>query len=254
MFLQSTYKSAWADCYLSNVQNRKLLTRSFIWLVWLVLAWLAGVIAVNSLGYIFAPVGMPFYAEKADAAQHGYWRLALVVHVISGIVSLTAVLGQFSKPLLRRWPAVHRWMGSIYSSSTLYALCPTGFILAWHAKGGWIGISGFMLLGVLTFWFTRRGTQEILKGNTRAHIVWMIRSFAMVSSAITFRLYHLGLEVTDWEYLTNYRTSLWLSVLGNALAAEWCIAKFFRRSSTHNITPHHKIPHHHPGLLDAGSR
>ena len=53
-----------------------------------------------------------------------------------------------------------------------------------------------------------------------AHREWMTRSFAFAATAITFRVYHFAFFLGGMAEETNYVTSLWLSILGNAVIAE----------------------------------
>ena len=119
-------------------------------------------------------------------------------------------------------PALHRWCGRIYAISVLLFLCPTGIYLAFFAKGGPAGQAGFLLLGAATFHTTLHGVTAML-GPSRdlaAHRAWMTRSFALAASAITFRACHFMLFEAGVPEETNYVTSLWLSILGNAAVAE----------------------------------
>ena len=79
------------------------------------------------------------------------------------------------------------------------------------------------------FWFitTLYGLTTILKKNVVAHQVWMIRSYAMAMTAVTFRIYHIIFYLLEWNHLENYELSLWISVIGNMLIAEYLI---FRKS------------------------
>ena len=51
----------------------------------------------------------------------------------------------------------------------------------------------------------------------------------MAMTAVTFRIYHLVFYVLDWGHLENYEISLWISVLGNMLVAEYFIYKQNKR-------------------------
>jgi hypothetical protein len=53
-----------------------------------------------------------------------------------------------------------------------------------------------------------------------AHRMWMIRSFALTASAVTFRIYHTLGYFAGLDADTNYVASLWLSLLGNVAATE----------------------------------
>ena len=70
---------------------------------------------------------------------------------------------------------------------------------------------------------TLYGFTSIHKKNVLAHKIWMIRSYAMAMTAVTFRVYHIMFFLLDWDHLENYEISLWISVIGNMLFAEWVI-------------------------------
>src|SRR5690606_30059537 len=81
----------------------------------------------------------------------------------------------------------------------------------------------FLFMAVTWFITTLYGLNTIRKKNILAHKIWMIRSYAMAMTAVTFRIYHIIFYLLDWDHLENYEVSLWISVLGNMLAAEWII-------------------------------
>ena len=192
------------------------------WIGWA--AFLAGALLItqNSLRD-FGPGGDGIFAEqKGELGRQPIWLLCLYIHVAAGIVCLLSILPQFSRKLLRRIPALHRWCGRIYATSVLFIVCPTGIYLAFFAKGGLAGQTGFLLLGGLTFHTTLRGVTSMIGGarDLVAHREWMTRSFAYTASAITFRIYHIAFFLGGMTEDTNYVTSLWLSILGNAAVAE----------------------------------
>ncbi len=187
---------------------------------WVAYVLLGGLIVVNSLPYFTEGDRMPFIGEKGAIGESGTWRAALLVHVASGIVCLAAAVGQFFRGLLRRFPWLHRWMGRAYVWSTLLFLCPSGAYLALFAKGGLAGQTGFLLLGGLMFHSTLNGQRAILRRDTPSHVRWMLRSFAMAATAITFRVLHLGFALAGMVYETNYIIALWLSIVLNVAVAE----------------------------------
>ena len=192
------------------------------WIGWA--AFLAGALLImeNSLRD-FGPGGEGLFIEqRGELGRQPLWKGCLIVHVAAGIVCLLAVLPQFSRKLLRRIPGLHRWCGRIYAASVLFVVCPTGIYLAFFAKGGLAGQAGFLLLGGATFHTTLRGVTAMVGGsrNLTAHREWMTRSFAYAASAITFRVYHFAFFLGGMAEDTNYVTSLWLSILGNAAVAE----------------------------------
>jgi hypothetical protein len=80
-----------------------------------------------------------------------------------------------------------------------------------------------MFMAVSWFINTWYGLSTIRKKNMLAHKIWMVRSYAMAMTAVTFRIYHIVFYLLDWGHLENYELSLWISVVGNMLFAEWII-------------------------------
>lgn len=193
-----------------------------------ILAWLgflAGTLLIlsNSLTD-FAPGGEEIFITQRDPSTLGpLWLFSLRIHVLAGCISLVASLPQFSRSLLRRFPSLHRISGRIYAICILLIVSPTGIHLAFYAKGGLPGQSGFFLLGIATFLTTLFGITAIRNGDSIAHRRWMIRSFAMVATAVTFRVYHVLYFHAGLPVESNYLVSLWLSILGNAAVAELII-------------------------------
>ena len=199
--------------------------RVFMWLGWL--AYLAGCLMIleNSISD-FGPGGTGFFVEdKGVVGESGLWRMSLYLHVGAGLVCLFSVLSQFSRTLLRKLPALHRIAGRIYVLSVLFILCPTGFYLGIHAKGGIPGQLGFLTLAVATFHTTLNGWRAVLPGrrNLTAHREWMIRSFALAASAVSFRVFYFLGFVAGFGDQANYVGSLWLSIFLNLGVAELII-------------------------------
>ena len=189
-------------------------------LVWM--GFLAGTFLIISNSVAdFAPGGEKVFISQRDAGTVGpFWLLSLHLHVVAGCACLVAILPQLSTRLLRRFPSLHRVSGRIYAIGILLVVAPTGIHLAFSAKGGLFGQSGFLLLGIASFVTTLLGIVTIRNGNRAAHRRWMIRSFAMLATAITFRIYHVLFFHTGLSIESNYIVSLWLSILGNAAVAE----------------------------------
>jgi len=122
--------------------------------------------------------------------------------------------------ILKKARAIHRWSGRIYVFVVLFLGAPTGLYMSFFAKGSFWERALFMFMAMFWFFTTLKGLQMILKKNVLAHKLWMIRSYAMAMTAVTFRVYHLIFYIMDWDHLKNYEISLWISVLGNMLVAE----------------------------------
>jgi hypothetical protein len=209
------------------------------WIGWAALLAGALLITENSLRD-FGPGGEGIFVEqKGEIGRQPLWSFCLHVHVAAGIVCLFSVLPQFSRKLLRRVPALHRWCGRVYGVSILFFLSPTGIYLAFFAKGGLAGQTGFLLLGAATFHTTLRGVTSMIGGSRDlvAHREWMTRSFAFAATAITFRIYHFGFFLGGMADDTNYVTSLWLSILGNAAVAELLLRRRSRIPALSSTVP-----------------
>ncbi|MGB0581180.1 MAG: DUF2306 domain-containing protein [Limisphaerales bacterium] len=212
---------------------------------WIGFVYLSLIIVENSWPIVLTEDAVPFLEERIELSEASLWRAMLALHVAAGIASLLASFLQFFRPLLDRLPWLHRWLGRVYTWSILGVLAPSGFYLAIYAKGGLAGIAGFVVLGIFTTHSTWMGWISIRRGRKRSHVTWMIRSFAMVTTAITFRIYNLGLAQMGVPLETVYILALYLSLVGNALAAEWLIARLDLPISTETQrnTNHEKHPH-----------
>ena len=193
-----------------------------LWLAWLL--YLAGCLLIlsNTLSD-YGPDGAGiFISQKGEIGEGVVWKSSLYVHIVGGLLCLFAALPQLSRKIVARFPSIHRTAGKIYAASVLLLVCPTGFHLALFAKGGFFGKLGFLTLAFAAFYTTLAGWRAVLppQRNMAAHRIWMARSFALAASAVTFRIYHTLGYLGGLEADTNYVASLWLSLLGNAAAAE----------------------------------
>jgi hypothetical protein len=100
---------------------------------------------------------------------------------------------------------------------------PTGLYMSFFAKGGLAEKGLFMFMAISWFYFTVKGLVTVLQNNIKQHKVWMIRSYTMALTAVTFRVYYIILYLLDIELTKNYEVSLWMSVIGNLAIAELII-------------------------------
>jgi hypothetical protein len=207
-----------------------------ILIVWFGFVFLSCLIVENSWGLVVAAEEVPFLQERIHLAGEPFWRATLGLHAAAGIVCLVASFLQFFRSLIRRFPALHRWLGRAYSGSCLWVLCPTGFYLSFFAKGGALGVAGFITLGIATFYTTWKGWRAIRLGEVEEHVVWMIRSFAMITTAISFRVYNIALTYAGMDYELVYLVALYLSLFGNAFAAELLVLQINRSKPSKQTT------------------
>jgi len=145
-------------------------------------------------------------------------------HVYSAIFVLLAGFTQFNKNILASYPKVHRWLGYLYVSLVLLLAAPSGIFIGCFANGGLMAKTSFIILGVLWFWFTLKALLLIIKRKITNHKIFMYRSFALATSAITLRLWKVILVYLFHPApMDVYQIIAWLGWIPNLLIAEWLI-------------------------------
>lgn len=185
---------------------------------WLPIAVLTVLLIQSSLPYFTAPGTDLFFLERPELARDPLWRTVFYVHILGGVLTLLSAFLQFSKLLLHRLPRVHRLQGRVYVWAALVVVAPTGLFLAFYAKGGALGRIGFAVQGTLLFYTTWLGLKHILQGRLEQHVRWMTRSYAVVTTAIAFRLWYVGLWALGFD--NTYVPAIWLSTIFNLLLCE----------------------------------
>lgn len=184
----------------------------------------------NTIPYFSFNKEFSFIEERSVLFENNIYNTSFYVHIFAGMICILTSLVQFSKYILKKSKAIHRWSGRLYVFVVLFLGSPTGFYMAFFAKGSLWERALFLFMGFFWFFTTYKGLTTILKKNVLAHKIWMIRSYAMAMTAVTFRIYHIIFYLLDWDHLENYELSLWISVVGNMLVAEYII---FRQSRSY---------------------
>jgi hypothetical protein len=161
-----------------------------------------------------------FIQERILLFDLPFYAVCFYTHIAAGSFCILSALVQFSEYILKKRTALHIWSGRIYVMVVLIIAAPTGMFMAFFAKGSNAERALFMLMALIWFYATARGLQNVLERNILAHKQWMIRSYSMAMTAVTFRIYHLLFFYIGWSHLENYEISLWISVVGNILLAE----------------------------------
>jgi len=200
------------------------------WTFWIAMIALSGLIVANTLPYFTLRDNHAFLIDKGTLARDTAWRACFYAHVAGGIVCL--VTGPFlvSAKLLVHAPWAHRVLGRAYVAAVLGCSGPAAVWLAWHARGGVLGQSGFLALDVAWMFATARGLQLVASGRIAQHRAWMMRSYALTLSAVFFRILHTGFFVAGVSDDVNYVVSLWLS-LGVSLCVGEVLARAPSRSA-----------------------
>src|SRR5687767_6172121 len=103
----------------------------------------SALIALTSLHYFDFETLPPFLLEKLPLRFQGLWLASLRVHIASSLVALPLCLLLSTRSLQRR-PAWHRGLGKLAATGVLFAVVPSGVILAFDAKGGGLVTAGFL--------------------------------------------------------------------------------------------------------------
>ena len=199
-------------------------------LFWVPVTFFSLLLVKNTLPYFSFNQDFGFIQERAVLFLKPVYKISFYIHIFAGMFCITAVLTQFSSYLLKKRKAIHIWMGKIYVLVVLILGAPTGVYMSFFAKGGFLERLLFMFMAIYWFFSTMKGLQSIKEKNVLAHKNWMIRSYSMAMTAVTFRIYHILFYYYGVDHLHNYEISLWISVLGNMLVAEYFI---FRKSKSY---------------------
>lgn len=211
------------------MQNTRLLTfqksiRVFSqMLFWVPVAAFSLLLIYNTIPYFSFSKNFDFIEERSFLFQSNLYNASFYIHIAAGALCIGTALIQFSRYLLKKSKAIHRISGKIYVFVVLFLGAPTGLYMSFFAKGSFWERALFMFMAGWWFVTTLYGLSTIHKRNVVAHKIWMIRSYAMAMTAVTFRVYHIAFYLLGWDHLENYEVSLWISVIGNMLFAEWVI-------------------------------
>ena len=223
------------------MQNTRILTFQksakvfFQMLFWVPVIGFSLLLIYNTLPYYSFSKNFDFIKERSFLFQSNFYNTCFYIHITAGALCIFTALIQFSRYILKKSKAIHRISGKIYVAVVLFLGAPTGLYMAFFAKGSFWERCLFMFMAIWWFITTLNGLTTIHKRNIVAHKVWMMRSYAMAMTAVTFRVYYVILYLLDWQLLENYQFSLWVSVIGNMLITEWIIyrqSKHYLKSFT----------------------
>lgn len=211
--------------HLPQILHNTKLTSIEKTLFWSILFMGTGAIIWNSLDYFLPNTMHQFFFERIELTQQDWWRYSVLAHVVGGLTCLISSLLQYSKILLKRAPRIHKYLGHIYALSIITLVFPTGVALSFVAKGGKSGTIGFLILSFATLLTLILGMVAIFKRDIRSHQAWITRSFALITTAITFRSLQIGIDKLGADPVSNYQLSLWLSIAINLILAEYYLLK-----------------------------
>lgn len=207
-----------------NFSFKKFTNNSF-WVLVVILA-----IAIGLYPLIFLDVNHNegLLAHKTpELLASTLWSIAFYTHISLGGFSLLIGWSLF----LKKWRAkklhLHRLIGKLYIIAVLLSSI-SGLYIAYHATGGWIAKTGFAGMSIAWFVCTYVAYKAIRHKDIKKHERWMIRSYAVTFTGVTFRLWMpLLIIVFKLDFLEAYPIDAWVSWMANLVVAQWLIRKRF---------------------------
>lgn len=197
------------------------LKQTLLVIFWVPTIFLSLLLVWNTLPYFTFSHHLPFLEERAVLLEKAVWRICFYTHIAAGACCITSALIQFSSWILRKRKKIHVISGKIYVFVVLLLGAPSGLYMTYFAKGGFAERGAFLAMAVFWFFTTYKGFITAARDkNFVAHKNWMIRSYAMALTAVTFRVYHILFNEMGMDSFHNYSISLWISIIGNWLVAE----------------------------------
>jgi hypothetical protein len=203
------------------ITAKKAVATAGLLLFWAPVIFLSLLLIYNTLPYFTFSRHLSFLEERAVLYDKAVWRISFYVHIAAGALCIGSALLQFSSWILKKRKRIHAISGRIYVFVVLLIGAPSGFYMTFFAKGGAWERACFMFMALFWFYSTYKGfVTAARERNFLSHKFWMIRSYAMALTAVTFRVYHILFYLWGWNHFDNYAVSLWISVFGNAVVAE----------------------------------
>lgn len=194
---------------------------SIAWRAFLVV----GCLIVAGYAATYAAMGdESFRSPLKDSFDQRPW--SIFIHAGFGALGLLLCLMQISSAIRRGNPAVHRWAGRVTVPVAVVAGL-AGLHLAFYSYGGTITHIGFGLLALGTIACPLVGWKAMREKDLARHRAWMIRTFALLFSAVTLRIELFALAEIYGAFLPAYRTVSWLCWVPNVAVAEMMIRALY---------------------------
>lgn len=191
--------------------------------------WLIAMTSLAMAGYAFSYLifGDRMYPrELLESFRTRPW--GIYSHAFFGVLGIGLGPFQFRRQTLRLKPHRHRLLGKIYLISALMVGL-SGIYMALYSYGGATTHLGFGFMGAGLLITTGVAYSRIRRRRIALHREWMIRSFSLMFSAVTFRIWLGSLSISFGEFDPAYLWASWISWLPNLVVAEWYI-RYSRRS------------------------
>ncbi|MEP7053376.1 MAG: DUF2306 domain-containing protein [Pseudomonadota bacterium] len=179
----------------------------------------SALITAMSLPYFDFGTLPPFVVEKLPMRFEALWLCSLRVHVAAAAIAFPLCLALMTRTLQRR-SSWHRWLGRVAGVVVLFVLVPSGTVLSFDAKGGWVVTAGFLASAAVIAWAmlvgvqAARGRQLMLHARAMRHVV------GQMSVAVVSRTMIVGLDALGLNPDIAYVVALWGPVLASVVIVE----------------------------------
>jgi hypothetical protein len=200
----------------------------------------AALITASSLAYFDFENLPPFVIEKLPVRFEALWLASLRIHVTAALASFPLCLALTTEHLRRR-AVLHRTIGRIAGVLVLFALVPSGVVLAFDAKGGASVTAGFLLSAAIVASAIVRGVVAARRRDFATHARAMRHVVGQMSVAVTSRALLFALDAAGVAPALAYVVALWGPVLASALVAELVSIHPFIRRNRLEASPLHAL-------------
>jgi len=157
-------------------------------------------ILITAISYIHPDFSRGFLKGR-QSNFYGIYQGALIFHGISA--SLAIIIASVLM-FLKKGSGLHLNLGKSYVALVLFLAAPTGFYLAFFARGGWIAGSAFIGLSIAWAWST------LLAVKGWNHRYWIQLSYILACSAFALRWMLLAAVFMGHDGVVAYRWIAWL--------------------------------------------
>jgi len=104
-------------------------------LFWVPVTIFSLLLVYNTLPYFSFSSDFSFIQERSLLFQSNLYSASFYIHIFAGAVCIITALIQFSRYILKKSKAIHRWSGRLYVFVVLFLGAPTGLYMSFFAKG-----------------------------------------------------------------------------------------------------------------------
>ena len=197
-----------------------------------VVFWIGWLILTPFPHYLPPDFDYGFLSNKESFFYRSGYFVGFYLHIAAAPLGLLTGGLQMSTTIRNRYPKMHRRLGKFYVAAVLLAAAPGGLIMATRAYGGLSTAICFAWIAIATWIATFIGWKAAQRYQIERHQMWMLRSYALMLSAVFLRLGHTAMQPLGWDHRLTYQVAAWASWIIPLLLLESCRLVFARHRPT----------------------